>query len=155
MRTIHILFPQTFIMFWLALILFLLAGAPPVFAEHVYTNDDLKKYKGHYNVEKTGPTNEASSAGYVKIYSQGLQWTDITSGYSHYAWKVKLRNTGDTAQSVYIEFRLLNGRGYVVDMANDNVFIGAHKTDTFRGTGMIKNRLAKEVRRTEVTIQLK
>lgn len=163
MKIKYALLPKISVITWIALIIFLFYFSTVVLAEHVYTNDDLKKYKGHYNIEKTEPsssntgttgTEATKTAGTVKIYSQGLQWNDISGGYTDYSWKVKLHNTGRIAKSVDIEFRLLDGKGYILDKTYKTVSLGGYETETFRGTGMVKNRLAQEVKRTEVVINV-
>ena len=117
-------------------------------AERVYTNSNLKQYNKYRDSSTVKSFTETSfNRSLIRIKDQNLKWTDSSSGYASYSWKVKLANTSDENKEIYLEFNLLDKKEFILDMTNDNVIINAHTTQTFRGTGMLKKHLADQVKK--------
>ncbi|MDP8215124.1 MAG: hypothetical protein RAO92_05485 [Candidatus Euphemobacter frigidus] len=91
----------------------------------------------------------------VQIWDQEIKWIEVGDYYARYSWKVKLRNNTNIAKKIYIKFELLDKNDFIVDWSNDNVNLGAFESKWFSGTSMMKTRLAKQVKKTNVKITIR
>jgi len=135
----------------------------PCWAETVYTNSSLKKYdayKGDSTIKSYVPNRKqlalsttSAQEGSIKIKNHDYRWTDTSGNFYDYSWQVKIRNTYNKNKRLYIEFSFLDRKGFTLDKTNEIVVIRAHKTETFRGTGMIRSGLASQAKKTLVKIR--
>jgi len=99
------------------------------------------------------PPGTPSSRNTFEIVSIESRVTESNSSWWRYAWRLELKNTGDSPIVLDAEIEFQDGDGFIVDSDRSyDLALGPGEQKTFTGFALITAGVAKNVRRTNAKV---